>query len=103
MSDIHDHIHKAHLKGRRAEEIPSRRWPVVSKLALFDLQLTGDAPKDWNPIVHATARGYVYLVNVELSLIRLSRSSEHGTIASRAATLLREIQFIKKKWPITLV
>lgn len=97
-----DPIHTAHLKGRHPEEMLSRPWPVVSKHALQDLQLTGDAPPDWNPLIHAAAKGYVYLTSVELELKMLQRSV-NGEVARRAAGLLADVQSIKARWPITLI
>lgn len=94
--------YREHLKGRAAVEVPARRWPVVSKLALSDLQMSGEALKEWNATVHATAKGYVYIANAELELRRLLRSTDIA-LAERAGEILVALHGLRERWPIELV
>lgn len=94
--------HTAHRQGRTASELPARRWPVVSRHALSDLQMSGEAPADWNSTVHATAKGYVYIANAELELRRLLRSTDI-VLAERAGEILVTLHSLRDRWPIELV
>ena len=101
--------HKEHLKGRRAEEVPSRPWPMVSRKALSDLQLGGEAvvPEDWNTLVHSLAAGYVHLHNADLWLRKAWRelriNEEKFELLQQILRCAADLEVLKAKWPLTIL